>query len=444
MINKFHFNLSSVLAILDGLNFKCERFKREHDVSAVRVHWNANDIQTNLVSKHKIPIVMALCASLSIENLIKCPMYTIGDGTIDVGGVFRDLTHEIAMSMASTPYFEGSTSAILPVRQQNAPPNYNRFFFGLGKYLLLVLLHEGSCPVLHSSVVRFLLELPDPIQYSVTDIADLKDDFLNSLYSLRIEDFPQSMLDNAKTQLNMTPNERSQVSADIRLSDTQMARVESIRSFGDMLNEDFDENVDRMADDPTFNIIEYFQFKLSKRRLRDDIENALFQLRRGFRTIPRDQLPFTMEEIVSRCNAKIRSLDDFRRFVDISELREKNEQLFIMFNSATEGMIPDELQAMLVYVTGGGFIPAKFHFIIRNDHILLPIVHSCFSQIELFINRYVDGFVAIRNGQSLVGVDLLRSDLISLSDYNGSSFDGSIDQPRDAHEYEPIPLLEFE
>ncbi len=375
---------------------------------------------------------MILCASLSVMHFVHSPVYNIGNGTIDAGAVFRNLTHQVAIGLENCNYdethvyLEGSLTALIP---SSAREIQKKFFFGLGKFLLLTLLHGGSFPILHTSVLTYLLGLPDPEQYCYEDVQDLENVTLTSVYSFPIEEFPLSILQKAQREFSMNRQQLAAIPIEERLTQEQDIRLQSLRTFMEMVGEEFDVNVERMEDDSSFHLIQYLQYRVTRFVLRDSILASLYEMRRGFNTIPRSELPFTVEEILSGCTTKIRTVEEFLQFVDVSDLRTKNEYLHQLFQEALAVMTSDELQALLVHVTGSGRVPATFKFCcLANGRDDMPIVHSCFSLIDLYCDRYEPSNIIIRT--SLSGADLLRSDLIMISN-EASNFDGSIDQYND-------------
>ena len=417
------------------LNEKCNLYKRVHANSGLRIIWSRDHIDPDLPIWKRIKALMILCGSLSVRHFVKSPVYNIGDGTIDSGAVFRNLTHQISIGLencnycatSDIVYFEGSLTAMIPSSAREIQID-KKFFFGLGKFFLLTLLHGGTFPILHKSVLTYILGLPDPEQYCYEDVEDLQNVILTSVYSFPIEEFPLSVLQKAQREFSMTPQQIEAIPIEERLTEHQLIRLESLRTYMEMVGEEFNESVERMEDDSSFHLIQYLQYRVTRFVLRERILSSLYEMRRGFSTIPRDELPFTVEEILSGCTTKIRTVDEFLQFVDFSDLRTKNEHLHQLFQEAIVGMTSDELQALLVHVTGSGRVPATFKFCcLREDNRRMPIVHSCFSLIDLYCNRYKPDYVFIKNNEALSGADLLRYDLIMICK-EASNFDGSIDQ----------------
>ena len=149
------------------MNGKCNRFKEANSQFSEQVLWTTDNINPDFTIDRKVKDVMTLCAGLNRNNLISRPIYDLENGTVDAGAVFKDLTHQISgglekccflmpiddehpsvlVAVESKSYFEGSHLAIIPAADRDIQ-NDKTFFFGLGKYLLLTLLHGGSFPVL--------------------------------------------------------------------------------------------------------------------------------------------------------------------------------------------------------------------------------------------------------------------------------------------------------
>ena len=248
---------------------------------------------------------------------------------------------------------------------------------------------------------------------------------MTELLSLPPSQFPLSVIRRAQQQMYMTQSDLDKLPPEELLPEQQRRQVASLESCCDVINERFEEQIERMSMDSSYNLVEYLQFMITH-VLRVKIMISVYEIRRGFRTIPFAELPLTIEDIHACCRVKIGSLEDFLKYVDFSDLQNKNTDLYNMFKEVIRRLAPARLETLLIYVTGACRIPATFKFaLVRTGHDM-PRVHSCFSMIDLYPSRYAQGFTISRDGNSLSGVELLYSDLIYLT-CNGFEFEGSMD-----------------
>jgi hypothetical protein len=335
--------------------------------------------------------VLRLCSAMGdVAYMLKAP--TIG-GTeaADIGGVFRTVTHKVSLGLfnvvtinyeetdeskeeegeatfvqTSTSLFAKTANVLFPNRELVVQcGDFDFYFIGLGRFLLLVLLHDGEWPKLHNSVVRYILDIPEPETYTRADVAGLGFPYVENLFSIpHFQEFT-------------SPEDQQRCKA-------------IINPVAELFEIDTNDYWTRAEHDTAYDVIHELRQLIVRKILRDTIMPSLAAIRNGFRMFPENRLSFTAEEIELCCGSSIQSLAEFNEKVNISDLSIQSPVLYGYFQSCLELLEPDQLEDLVTFATGNCRLPTRILFSLVNVDCCMQ-AHSCSNTIDLCVNRYVIG-----------------------------------------------------